>query len=242
VTISGALVGLVVLAHLSPGAFALVAMAATFGATTRATFASIVFLFELTRDYNAILPLMLASVVADLVAASLMRDSIMTEKLTRRGLRVPSDYHADVLRTTSVAAVMTTKVETVNVTDPVAAVARRFREGGHGAYPVVDGDGGCVGIIARGDLLRGGGWSDDARVGDVAVRDVITVHPRDLVIEALRLMLAEQVEHLPVVADGRMVGICTRTDIMRARREQFGHEEPQAGWRPRRRRPSDDVV
>ena len=52
----------------SPGAFALVAMAATFGAATRATFTAIVFLFELTRDYNAILPLMLATVVADLVA------------------------------------------------------------------------------------------------------------------------------------------------------------------------------
>src|SRR5439155_9280935 len=116
-------------AHISSGAFALVAMAATFGATTRATFASIVFLFELTRDYNAILPLMLASVIADLVAGSLMRDSIMTEKLTRRGLRVPSDYHADVLRTTPVAAVMTTRVETVDVADPVAGVARRFQQG-----------------------------------------------------------------------------------------------------------------
>src|SRR5437763_4804623 len=77
--------------HISPGAFALVAMAATFGAATRAPFASIVFLFELTRDYNAILPLMLATVVADLVAGALMRDSIMTEHPTRPGLRLPSD-------------------------------------------------------------------------------------------------------------------------------------------------------
>ena len=59
--------------HLSPGGFALVAMAATFGAATRATFASIVFLFELTRDYNAILPLMLATVIATLVASAIMR-------------------------------------------------------------------------------------------------------------------------------------------------------------------------
>src|SRR5207253_7640157 len=78
-------------ANVSPSTFALVAMAATFGASTRATFASIVFIFELTRDYNAILPLMLATVLASLIAATLMRDSIMTEKLTRRGLRVPSD-------------------------------------------------------------------------------------------------------------------------------------------------------
>src|SRR4051812_29080700 len=99
--------------HASPGTFALVAMAATFGAATRATFTAIVFLFELTRDYNSILPLMLATVLAVLVASSVSRDSIMTEKLTRRGLRVPSDYHADILRTTDVRSVMTSEVQTV---------------------------------------------------------------------------------------------------------------------------------
>src|SRR4051812_24836584 len=63
------------------GAFAVVAMAATFGAATRATFASMVFVFELTRDYEVVLPLMIATVLADLVASSLSEDSIMTEKL-----------------------------------------------------------------------------------------------------------------------------------------------------------------
>ena len=54
----------------APGAFALVAMAATFGAATRATFTAIVFVFELTQDYNVIVPLMLATVLADLVVLS----------------------------------------------------------------------------------------------------------------------------------------------------------------------------
>ena len=88
---------------MSPGAFAVVAMAATFGAATRATFTAMVFVFELTRDYDVILPLMLATVVADLVAGALMRDSIMTEKLTRRGLRVHTDYEVDRFRTVPVA-------------------------------------------------------------------------------------------------------------------------------------------
>src|SRR5205814_6753926 len=72
----------------SEGAFALVAMAAVFGAATRASFASILFVFELTGDYKAILPLMVATVLADLVAEMLLKDSLMTEKLSRRGLRV----------------------------------------------------------------------------------------------------------------------------------------------------------
>src|SRR5438874_8650651 len=68
---------------LSPGAVALVAMAATFGAATGATFTAIVFAFELTRDYAAVLPLMLAAVLADIVFNSLSQHSLMTEKLAR---------------------------------------------------------------------------------------------------------------------------------------------------------------
>jgi chloride channel protein, CIC family len=224
--------------HLSPGGFALVAMAATFGAATRATFASIVFLFELTRDYNAILPLMLATVLATLVASAIMRDSIMTEKLTRRGLRVPSDYHADILSTTPVGAVMSRDVETVNWSVSVGEVARRFQANGHGAYPVVDDEGRCVGIIARGDLLREGEWTDDSPVGDAAARDVVSITSTDTVSDALETMLGEQIEHLPVIDADRLVGICTRTDVMRARRTQHDQEQLQPGWRPRRRRES----
>jgi len=222
--------------HASPGAFALVAMAATFGAATRATFTAIVFLFELTRDYNSILPLMLATVLAVLVASFLSRDSIMTEKLTRRGLRVPSDYHADVLRTTSVASVMTTDVETVDCDARIADVAARFRHNGHGAYPVVDRDGRCVGVVSRSDLLRGGEWTEDAPVGKVASADVVSVMPTDSVIDALERMLEEEIEHLPVIDGDRLVGICTRTDVMRARKEQLAHEHTEPGWL--RRKPS----
>src|ERR1019366_961066 len=143
-------------AHVSPGAFALVAMAATFGAAVRATFTSIVFLFELTRDYQIILPLMLASVLAELVAARLLRDSLMTEKLTRRGLRVGSDYAVDVLDSTLVGHVMTTTVQTLPADGNVASARRRMATTGHGAYPLVDGDGRCVGIVAREDLLKAG--------------------------------------------------------------------------------------
>jgi CIC family chloride channel protein len=222
--------------HLSPGAFALVAMAATFGAATRATFASIVFLFELTRDYNAILPLMLATVLATLVASAITRDSIMTEKLTRRGVRVPSDYSADILSTTAVAAVMTRDVQTVPVSASIGEVAKRFQENAHGAYPVVDDDGRCVGIIARGDLLREGDWTDNSQVGDAAASDVVSVTSTDTVSDALETMLEEQVEHLPVIDGDRLVGMCTRTDVMRARRRQRNDERIEPGWPARRRR------
>ncbi|MFZ1399282.1 MAG: chloride channel protein, partial [Candidatus Promineifilaceae bacterium] len=92
--------------NLEPGAFALAAMAAVFGAASRSTFAFIIFAFEITQDYHAILPLMLVCVIADGVALFFMRDTIMTEKLARRGLRVPQEYEADILRQVSVGTMM----------------------------------------------------------------------------------------------------------------------------------------
>lgn len=216
--------------HLSPGAVALVAMAAVFGSATRATFASIVFLFELTGDYRVILPLMLATVIATLVASTLVKESLMTEKLARRGLLVHTDFEVDVLRTTSVREVMTRTVETLPVDATVREARARFEDHGHGAYPLVDREGHLRGIVARGDLLR---WVDgaDRPIEELASKDVVTVEPSDPLLLALRRILDEDIEHLPVVQEGRLVGICTRTDILRARRRQFEHERLQDGWR-----------
>lgn len=110
-------------AHLSPGAFALVAMAAVFGAASRATFAFIVFAFEITRDYNAILPLMLVCVIADMIAIHFLPSSIMTEKLARRGLKVPEEYEAGVLKVVRVGDVMRTDVRPVMPEMTVAELA-----------------------------------------------------------------------------------------------------------------------
>jgi H+/Cl- antiporter ClcA/predicted transcriptional regulator len=222
--------------EISVGAFALVAMAATFGAATRATFASIVFVFELTRDYNAILPLMLATVVATLIATAAMRDSIMTEKLTRRGLRVPSDYHADVLHTTFVRDVMTKDVVTVAAAATVYEVANRFRANGHSAYPLVDDEGHCVGIVSRNDLLVDESTRPDTPVDAVAAHDIVSVASSASLDDALQILLEEGVEHLPVIDGDALVGICTRTDIIGARRAQWLRERPEPGWRPRFRR------
>ncbi|HEU0132609.1 MAG TPA: chloride channel protein [Mycobacteriales bacterium] len=211
-------------AHLAAGAVAVVAMAAVFGSATRATFASIVFVFELTRDYEVILPLMIASVVADLVASRLMSESLLTEKLARRGLVVSGEYHVDVLRVRRVADVMTRDVVTVPATAGLVAARDTLLASGHSALPVVDEAGACVGVLSRADLLVQG--DEPATVGSVVGGPPVCVGPRDLVVEALERMLEEGVDHLPVVEDGRLAGICTRTDVLRARAEQLDLERP----------------
>src|SRR5581483_4332897 len=203
-------------AHISPGGFALVAMAATFGASVRATFTAIVFLFELTRDYQIILPLMLASVLAEIVATALLPDSLMTEKLSRRGLRVQSDFEVDILRSVVVQDVMTADVETFSPTTPIGEARHRLEAGQHGAYPLVDDRGNCVGIVARHDFLQARGH-DRLPLSTIATGDVVTAAPGDTLLVALRLMLEEDVGHLPVVSGHKLVGMCTRTDVLRAR-------------------------
>ena len=115
-------------------------------------------------------------------------------------------------------------------------VAKRFQVAGHSAYPVVDSDDGhLVGIITRSLLLRDDDWSSVTPIQDIAFHDVVTITPNDSVSDALQKMVEEQIEHLPVIDGGRLVGICTRTDVMRARQTQWAHEQPEPGWRRRNR-------
>ncbi|MEY2591226.1 MAG: hypothetical protein QOJ67_3210 [Acidimicrobiaceae bacterium] len=172
----------------SRGAFALVAMAAVFGAATRATFTSIVFVFELTGDYKAILPLMLAAVLADLVATAVLHDSLMTEKLSRRGLRVHAEYEVDPLHTVWVRDLMSAH------------------------------------------------FSDDELVAGSGEGDLVTVRSDDLGIVALQRILEEDLDHVLVVDEGHIVGICTPADILRARTHRLEHERVQRGWLQRRAR------
>jgi CBS domain-containing protein len=219
---------------ISPGAVAVVMMAATFGAATRATFTSIVFLFELTRDYRIILPLMLASVIADLIVHAFSADSLLTEKLTRRGLHVRGDYEVDILRTTSLHQVMTRDVETIPIDAVVGDVTEKWDRGGHNSFPVMDGDGSVAGIVSRVDVLREDP-APDAPILDIASTDVVTLAPSAPVIQALHAMLEEGIECVPIVDDGRLVGVCTRTDVLSARRLQLDLERRQPGVLRRRR-------
>jgi CIC family chloride channel protein len=222
-----------VVPSVSATSFALVAMAATFGAATRAPFAAIVFVFELTRDYDAILPLMLATVLAEIVTRMTLRESLMTEKLARRRVTVPGDYRPDVMATTRVGEIMTTSVATVPAAASLAEARQRFVAGRHSACPIVEGHR-CVGIITRSDLLA----VPDEMTGTVGTTfggAVVTVAATDTALTALHVMLEEQVDHLPVLDGDRLVGICTRTDILRARHRLAAAERSEPGWLARLR-------
>ncbi|MDB5034152.1 MAG: Cl-channel, voltage gated [Chlorobi bacterium] len=228
-------------AHLAPGAFALVGMAAVFGAASRATFTFIIFAFEMTHDYNAILPLMLVCVLADGIALVFMRNSIMTEKLARRGVRVHQEYEADLLRQTTVADVMDPSPASVPagmlVGDLVDRIARREPEMvRHQALPIVDDEHRLVGIVTRGDLMRAMEQADggDHTVGAAGADGLIVAYADEILHDAVLRMMQNDVGRLPVVdrADPtRLIGYLGRSAVMKARLNRH-HEENtrEPGW------------
>jgi CIC family chloride channel protein len=229
-------------AHLSPAAFALVAMGAVFGAASRATFTFIIFAFEITRDYNSVLPLMLVSVIADGVAMLLMpNSSIMTEKLARRGLRVHQDYETDVLSQARVVDTMERELPAISADTTVGALAQRVAQydpavARHEALLILDETGKLDGIITRGDLLRA---LDKDSSGTMTVQEagstrLVVTHPDELMSEAAAKMLRNDIGRLPVVdrADHRkVVGYLGRSGVMAARLRRFEDEHVrELGW------------
>ena len=235
-------------AHLSPAAFALVAMGAVFGAASRATFSFIIFAFEITRDYNAVLPLMLVSVIADGIAMLLMPSaSIMTEKLARRGLRIHQDYETDALQQMAVSETMDREVPTVSgdmrlgeLAEGIAKRDPRFSR--HQAIIVVDREEKLAGIITRGDIFRA---LDQDPAGtmtvlEAATRKMIVTYPDETLHEASAKMLRNNIGRLPVVDredSGRVVGYLGRHGIMAARAHRLEEEHVrETGWIKRRPR------
>ena len=227
-------------AHIAAGAFALVAMGAVFGAASRATFSFIIFAFEITRDYNSVLPLMLVSVIADGISMLLMpKASIMTEKLRRRGMKINQDYEVDVLLHTVVSETMDHEAPTIAATVSLSQLADRIGSGDpevsrHQGMLVLDGEGKLAGIITRGDVLRALEKNPAGTVLDACSRNVVVTYPDETLHEASEKMLRYNVGRLPVVDradERRIVGYLGRPGIMAARRRKIDEEyvrEP--GW------------
>ena len=229
-------------ARLSPGAFALVAMGAVFGAAARAPFSFIIFAFEITRDYNSVLPLMLVTVIADGIAILLMpRSSIMTEKLERRGLHIHQDYETDVLEQVKVSETMDSEVPVVAADMPVGELAERIARHEpevtrHQALVILDQDSKLAGIVTRGDVLRALAKDPTGAMTllEAGTSDVIVTYPEEVLHLAAAKMLRNNIGRLPVVdrADPRrVVGYLGRPGIMAARLRRLHDEHVrEPGW------------
>ncbi len=209
----------------------LIGMGAILGGTMRAPLTGVVFGLELTHDSNILLPLLAAVMVSHGFTVLTLRRSILTEKLSRRGHHLSSEFMVDVLEGTLVRQGMRTDLLAIPAEATLAQLARVDMPDlleGQVAYPVVN-DGGCLeGMIAAGDLARllmnSSGDSDGANVrfGDVASESAFHISPEATMREAADAMAHRGRTAVPVTAeDGRLLGLVTIREVLATRDRAF---------------------
>ncbi|PVX84835.1 chloride channel protein [Paraburkholderia unamae] len=233
-----------VLSHVLPGSdpalWPLVCMAATLGATLGAPLTAIVFAFGLTHDTNALLPLLTATLVAHGFATIVMKRSIMTEKIARRGYHIYREYGVDPLERHYVDEVMTRKVDTIDANVTVRdALARHFgATQQRRAFPVVR-DGAVLGVVDRAmlDAVRASAATEelDTPLGSLlAQRSPDVALPEETCRQIATRLAIHGLERLPVVADResrRLVGIVSRSDLVKLSLSHFEEEHKKERFR-----------
>ncbi|PBC03228.1 chloride channel protein [Mesorhizobium sp. WSM3860] len=224
-----------ILPEATPGFWPLLAMAATMGGTMRAPLTATFFAVELTGNTHMLVPLIAACATAHAVTVLLMRRSILTEKLARRGHHLVREYRVDPFALTRVREVMTTKVESVPATMTLhgAAAFLTAPDTRHPSFPVIDENGRVLGLIDPPAILRWrrAGKHRKTTLGELLAGSKVTLAYPDEYLEGLsdKLLLAN-VSHLPVVSreDARLVGYIGWKDLMRVRSKKQAEERDRS--------------
>jgi len=207
-----------------PGVWAALGMGAMMGGTMRAPFTAMAFMVEVTHDVNLLPALLVACVAADAVTVLLMKRSILTEKMARRGHHVMREYIVNPLHLMRVADVMERDVPTVPASLPVEGLFQRLADedpimARRQEWAIVDDADRLVGIVTRGDLVRALDREDSevATLAELATHRLVVTHEDELLEEATAKMITHDIGRLPVVdrADsGRLLGLLGRAGVM----------------------------
>ena len=215
------------LPHEGAGFWPLVSMGAILGGTMRSPFTGVIFALELTHDVNMLLPLLLAVTIAHAFTVLMLRRSILTEKVARRGYHLSREYAVDPLEILFVREVMRTNVAAI----PAGLTGRELahalhtdhtvRQGQH-LYPVVDDERRLVGVVTRGDLERfAQGGTEPAR------REPVVAYADEPLRAVVHRMSDTGLTRFPVVNNGRerkLIGMVALSDLLRARTRNLEEE------------------
>ena len=227
--------------HGDPGFAAAISMGAMLGGTMRSPFTATVFMLELTHDVGLLPAMFIGCVAADLVTVLLMKRSILTEKVARRGHHVMREYQVSPVHQRRVEDVMERDAPTVLASLPFETLFRQLADldpqlARRHAWLIVDAVGKLSGVITRGDLIRELDTSDgpERTVLDAGTKHPIVTHPDEMLEQAMELMLAHDIGGLPVVSrenPGSLVGYLGRADILSAWQHAWREDQVrEAGW------------
>ena len=234
----GALLGALTGAD-QPGLWAMVGMAAMMGGTMRAPLTGMVFMLELTHDLNALPALLVGSVAALCVTVLLLRRSILTEKLARRGQHITREYAVDIFELVRVREVMDLDPPVVSADTSLAELTERLAEPGstlaRRQATLITEQGRLVGIVTRGDLLRAQRTPDTGAlpVLRAGTAEPVTAFADETLSSAMNKMLQRDIGRLPVVeraAPRIIVGYLGRAEILAARLRHREEEHRREKW------------
>jgi CIC family chloride channel protein len=216
--VGAALVALFPGLQLRPEPYALVGMGAVVAASTAAPITGILLVFEMTNDYEIVIPLMLTTVVANLVARRLEPDSLYSGWLHRRGERLQHGTDRDVMVGLRVADAYDRAPAVVADSASLDLLLAHLGRGAYTDLPVVDDEHRLVGIITLAELGRLASSREvppELVAADVA-SEAETVTPEDTLLEAVRRMGVRGTPSVPVVdpATGRLLGVVSRANVL----------------------------
>ena len=219
------------------GTWALIGMAAMMGGTMRSPLTGIMFALELTGDFALLGPLLAATGAAYAVTVLLLKRSILTEKIARRGQHVVREYSIDPFELLRVSDVMVREVDTLPADMTVDQAIAFFSADAHRhkSYPIKSKDGRVIGMVSRADILR---WRTEPDVHAETLFErhsddsPVVGHADETVARLADRMAAEDVGRVPIVERStmRLVGLVSRKDLLRIRREARAAEETRRSY------------
>jgi CBS domain-containing protein len=199
----------------------------------RSPLTAMMFGIELTHDINSLVPLVIGCVSAHTTTVLLLKRSILTEKVARRGHHITREYVVDPFETLGVAAIMARPAEALpgiwTVAETLAFFSAPDSPKRHKSYPVTDADGRVIGMVARADALR---WlreenSRDTLLRDrIAGQDLVFGYDDELAGQLADRMAVAEIGRVPILnrKSGLLVGLVARRDLLRVRANMVQHE------------------
>jgi H+/Cl- antiporter ClcA/CBS domain-containing protein len=213
-----------VLPNLGAGFWPLVSMGAILGGTMRSPFTGVIFLLELTHDVNMLLPLLVAVTIAHAFTVLVLKRSILTEKIARRGYHLTREYAIDPLEILFAREVMRSNIAALPADaslDHFVEVLRAEQPGvPQRLYPVVDSDGRLAGVVTRAELqafASAAALDPSDRLSRILRKDPAVAHADEPLRVTVQRMARTGLTRFPVVDKDRLVGMVSLEDLLKAR-------------------------
>jgi len=220
----------------SAGAYALVGMAGVVGAATHAPLTAILIIFELTNQYEIILPVMVTTIIATVLAMVIQKESIYTLKLVRRGIDIFRGRDVNVLRTLKVSSAMRRTTEKVKQTTTLRELMQLMTSSTHSVFFIVNNEDHLTGYVTFNDLRKliqdANILSDLVIAGDVAHPCQFALTSNDTLDRSMELFAQEGIDELPVVSDEdhfKPVATLWRGDVIEAYNREIFRRDMASG-------------